>query len=95
MLFIILLLILNVLINFKKVDRKINDITKYKEDIVFLEDRYNNILKIDGDNDKLNNSNNDYNNKIGIFESFTDEELQPMIGEDFPVEEFRETVEYM
>ena len=65
MLFIILLLILNVLINFKKVDRKINDITKYKEDIVFLEDRYNNILKIDGDNDKLNNSNNDYNNKIG------------------------------
>lgn len=32
---------------------------------------------------------------LAIFESFTDEELQPMIGEDFPVEEFRETVEYM
>lgn len=62
--FILLLLILNVLINFNVVNKKIDKVTKLKEDVAFIEKTYDNILKLNEEKKKLDLSNNDYNGKI-------------------------------
>jgi len=64
MLVIVLLLILNIFININKMDKKIDEVIQLNNDIVFLESSYDNILKVVEDNNKIYNSNNDYNDKI-------------------------------
>lgn len=62
--FVLLLLILNVLINFDVVNKKIDKVTKLKDDVALIEKSYDNILKLNEEKKKLDLSNNDYNGKI-------------------------------
>ena len=62
--FVFLLLVLNTLINFNKLNKKINTIVNLKEDIVLLGATYSNVEQLNIDVNKLIDNNNGYNNQI-------------------------------
>lgn len=63
-LFVFLLVVLNTLINYNKLDKKISTIVNLKDDIFILENTYSNVEQLSNDVNKLIATNDGYDNQI-------------------------------